>query len=178
MMNIIRSYSTNTNINFYNSQGPLNEHKINEYKTLYILPSSEQSDGFCHELYKILLNLDPDKVYKLECCMYLYTNNKNKQFIPTYSGMSDIHNDNNRNYFISYLKFLEDEIKSQYKFKGYTNILNNSFSLNKLDIKVEDYVYNTFAYIIDKQHQINHSETDKGYFEYKRPIFLIINKQK
>jgi len=167
-MNTIRFYSTNTNINM---------HKINEYKTLYVLPSSEQSDGFCHELHKILLSLDPDKDYKLECCMYLYTNNKSKQFIPTYKGMGDIHNDNNRNYFISYLKFLEEDIKPQYKFKGYTNILNNSFNSSQLDTSIEDYIYNTFAYIIEKTHQNYDSETDKGYLEYKRPILLIINKK-
>jgi hypothetical protein len=84
-MNPIRFYSTNTNINM---------HKINDFKTLYVLPSIELDDTFCIALQKALLNLDSDAVYNFEFYVCTHTNYSDKKFLPLYPGMNNIYQDN------------------------------------------------------------------------------------
>lgn len=163
-MNTIRFYSTNnTNIN--------NPNKINASKTLYILPSIMSDDIFCTELFKIFLSLDPDKKYKFNFSMCIHTNNKNKQFIPTYPGMSNIYNDSNTEYFIYYKKWLE-QVTSGFKFKGYINILNNTIDIK--NCQGEQYAFNTYGYLGKKAGDVN--SKGQEFMEYKRPVILIINK--
>lgn len=171
-MNTIRLYSTNINIS--NSQELLNSHKINVSKTIFILNPIELSDAFCHELVKVLLSLEPDKRYKLEYCMPLFTNNNKKQFIPTYPGMSDLFNDNNKGYFIGHKLYLEEYIYTKYKFKGYTNMLNNSVNINDLDGQIDIFVNETFIFLRRKIAEMNIKQQE--YYDFKRPFVLIINK--
>lgn len=170
-MNTIRFYSTSINIS--NSQELLNSHKINASKTIYILNPIELSDAFCHELVKVLLSLEPNKKYKLEYCMALFTNKK-KQFIPTYPGMSDLFNDNNKGYFIGHKMYLEEHIYTKYKFKGYTNMLNNSVNINDLDGQIDTFAYETFIFLRRKIAEMNIKHQE--YYDFKRPFVLIINK--
>jgi hypothetical protein len=146
MMNKIRNYSTN-----FNSPGLLNSHKINDFKTLYILPSVELDDALCHALLKVFLSLDPDANYSLETCVCLHTNNKNKKFIPNYPGMNGIYNNSNEHY-VKYLKF-RDRVTSLLKYKGYVNMLSNSFNINKLENGVEEYAYNIYYFTQDRAYK-------------------------
>lgn len=171
MMNKIRLYSTNINVS--NSQELLNSHKINASKTIYILNAIEYSDDCCHDLLRVFLSLEPDKKYKLEYCMCLYTNSKKRQFIPTYPGMSDIFNDNNKGYFIGYIKWLDELIKTNYKIRGFTNILSNSVTIKSED-NIEEFVYDTFTFIRRKIGEINKKQLE--FYEFKRPLVLIVNK--
>lgn len=174
-MSTMRFYSTNNNINNHIQEGLelLNSHKINASKTIYLLKPIEASDAFCHELVKVFLSLEPNNKYKLDYCMSLFTN-KNKQFIPTYPGMSDLYNDNNKGYFIGYKMYLEEHIYPKYKFKGYINMLNNSVKINELEGEIDRYVYETFTFLRRKIAEIN--KTQQDYYDFKRPFVLIINK--
>jgi hypothetical protein len=170
-MNPIRNYSTNININNYSL------HKINDFKTLYILPNIYLDDAFCLAFLKVLLTLDPDTNYSLELCACLHTNNKNKKFIPNYPGMNGIYNNSNEHY-IKYLKF-RDSVTSLFKYKGYVNVLSNSFNINELENGVEEYVYTIFSFTRDNIFEYAGFDLDKPskqWIEYKKPVILIINK--
>lgn len=170
MMNKIRNYSTNIN-----SQGLLNSHKINVNKTIYILSPLEISNAFCNELDEVLSSLEPNKKYKLEFCMALYTNKK-KQFIPTYPGMNDLFNDYNKGYYRGQILMLEQFVYSKYKFKGYISLLNNTVNINDLDdpAKMAEFVFETYRYL---KHKINDTNVlFQEYYDFQRPFVLIINK--
>lgn len=137
-MNTIRFYSTNTNINM---------HKINEFKTLYILPHIELDDPFCIALQKILLSLDPNAIYNFEFYANTHTNYKDKKFLPSYPGMSNIYQDNDE-HFTKYIKF-RDYNRALFKFKGYTNVLSNSY-VTELEEGIVEYVYSAYLYIKSK----------------------------
>ncbi len=172
MIKTIRTFSTNkTNINTSN----INISKINDYKVLSILPSIEYTDNFCIELHKILLSLDPTFTYTLEFCLFMYTTKKNKGFIPLYSGMPELY-DQKIEYFIKRKQYWE-QIKSEYKFKGYVNILSNTININELDIEIDYYAWVLFSCITNNIREAN-SDPQKEIIEDMKPLVLIIKKVK
>jgi hypothetical protein len=171
-MNTIRFYSTNPYTNNYSL------HKINDFKTLYILPNIQLEDAFCFALLEIFLTLDPDTNYSLETCACLHTNDKNKKFIPNYPGMIGIYNNSNEHY-IKYLQF-RDSVTSLFKYKGYVNVLSNSFNINELENGVEEYVYNIYYFTRDNMFEhagFDFDKPSKQWIEHRKPVILIINKK-
>lgn len=165
-MNTIRFYSTNTNINM---------HKINEFKTLYILPSIELDDPFCITLQKALLSLDSNAIYNFGFYAYTHTNYNDKKFLPSYPGMNDIYKDNDE-HFIRYIEF-RDYARSLFKYKGYTNVLNNSY-VTDIEEGAVEYVFNVYLYIKRKIYvKVEFEKKPKQWFEYKKPIIFIATKQ-
>jgi hypothetical protein len=169
MMNTIRLYSTNIN-----SQELLNSHKINDFKTLYILPSIELDDPFCIALQKTLSSLDSDAIYNFEFYACTHTNYSDKKFLPSYPGMNNIYQDNDE-HFIKYIEF-RDYVRTLFKFKGYTNVLSNSY-VTDLEEGIVEYVYNAHLHIKSKIYVKPEYEKPKQWFEYKKPIIFIATKK-
>ena len=165
-MNTTRFYSTNTNINM---------HKINEFKTLYILPHIELDDPFCIALQKTLLSLDSNAVYNFEFYASTYTNYKDKKFLPSYPGMNETYKDNDE-HFIRYIKF-RDYARAFFKYKGYTNVLSNSY-VTDLEEGAEEYTYNVYMHIRRKIYvKTEFDNNPKIWYEYKKPIIFIATKK-
>lgn len=150
-------------------------HKINEFKTLYVLPSIELDDTFCIALQKALLNLDSDTVYNFEFYVCTHTNYSDKKFLPLYPGMNNIYQDNDE-HFIKYIEY-RDYIRALFKYKGYTNVLTNTY-VTDIEEGAVEYAYNAYLHIKNKIYvKFEFEKKPKQWFEYKKPIIFIATKK-
>lgn len=152
--------------------------KNNINKMIYILPSLYETEEFMSLLKNTLSYLDPTLNHSLEYCLYLHTNDKNREFKDREFKDMGVKVSNN------YDKDPEDLIRrvlaSQifeaiYEFKGYGVLHYNLFSRDLVNtpLKLKDYVDNIFTTLETKIIETNQSDKEE-FIQFKRPLVLIV----
>lgn len=148
--------------------------KKNINTTINILPSVHETEEFINLLENTLSDLDPTLNHSLEYCLYLHSNDKDKEFKDVGVSVGDTY-DKNPEDLLKYI--LASQIfEAIYEFKGYSVVHYDLFSKKDLvdkPLKLKYYVDNIFTTLETKIIETNESDKDE-FIEFKRPLVLIV----
>lgn len=166
----IRRYFSSTSSSFQTNRGLTTE-------GLYSLPSINVKDDFYRGLNKILLDLDQSFTYRLEYCLWLNTNDKGKELMPTLGNYNSVFENNPTHDEISKLMLGKMILEKMYVYHGYyivhSNLFNAGLALD-LDVEVKRIYKILGEYVM---HTNKTPEVDE-FVEFKKETFLRISKHK
>ena len=147
----------------------------NVNETIYILTNVNDKAEFFNQLKNVLSSLDKSFKYNLEYCLYLHTNDQNKNFKEAGVSAGDSY-DSNPDELLNYL-FAYQILEANYKFKGYSVLHSDLFNKDDLDMGaslLNDYIKNLYNTLGLKIIETNENLNTDEFIEFKRPLVLII----